>query len=74
MELIMVSPELNKKENGPKSLAKGLLLDFVQRGVILTLVEVKSFIRKPYIHSYHEERDSNKPEFAGGISSGCHLL
>ncbi len=31
-------------------------------------------IRKPYIHSYHEERDSNKPEFAGGISSGCHLL
>ena len=49
LELSRVSPELNKKENGPKSLAKGLLLDFVQRGVILTLVEVKSFIRKPYI-------------------------
>ena len=27
-------------------------MDFGQRGVILTLGEVRSFIRKPYIHSY----------------------
>ncbi len=27
-------------------------MDFGQRGVILRLGEVRSFIRKPYIHSY----------------------
>jgi len=30
-------------------------MDFGQRGVILRLGEVRSFIRKPYIHSYEEE-------------------
>jgi len=58
LELSMVSPEL--------VVSKGLLMDFGQRGVIqktykhrnnggarptLLLGEVRSFIRKPYIHS-----------------------
>jgi len=37
---------------------KGLLLDFGQRGVIRTLREVRSLIRKPYIHSWARKRES----------------
>ena len=39
-------------------------MDFGQRGVILRLGEVRSFIRKPYIHSYGVGNDLQDTEKA----------
>ncbi len=35
-------------------------MDFGQRGIILRLGEVRSFIRKPYIHCWPSDEDKMK--------------